>query len=177
MTLASKLSSAQLAGTARTWQLFPAALALAAGSWGLSAQAESVAMPSAKHAMQAQVCHHMMDGERMGAMHKAHLAAIKKQLSLTPEQDAAWGRWVESMMPVEGMHHPDMKKADWVGLTTPQRLEKMQAMHEEHSQRMSQSLARHSEATKVFYAVLTESQQKTFDDLAWRHMLGHAQHR
>jgi len=172
MTLASKLSSARLAGTARTLQLIPVALAIAAGSWGFSAQAEAVATHSAKHAMQAQGCHHMMDGEHMGAMHKAHLAAIKKQLALTPEQDAAWGRWVESIMPVDGMRQPDMKKADWAGLTTPQRLEKMQSMHEEHSQLMSQSLARHSEATKTFYAALTEAQQKTFDQVTLQHLIG-----
>jgi hypothetical protein len=122
--------------------------------------------------MQAQACHHMMDGERMGAMHKAHLAAIKKQLSLTPEQDTAWAQWVESIKPVEGMGRPDMKKADWAGLTTPQRLDKMQAIHEEFSQRMAQALARHSEATKIFYAALTEAQQKTFDQVTLRHLMG-----
>ena len=172
MAFISTRSSVRSIRSARPWQLLPLGLALVAGSWGLSAQAEGVGAPGAKHAMQAQACHHMMDGERMGAMQKAHLAAIKKQLSLTPEQDTAWAQWVESIKPVEGMGRPDMKKADWTGLTTPQRLDKMQSMHEEHSQRMAQSLARHSEATKTFYAALTEAQQKTFDQVTLRHMMG-----
>jgi len=172
MTFVSIVSFVRAPRSSRAWQLLPVTVALAAGAWALRAQAEEVAVPIANHAMQAQGCHHMMNGERMGAMHKAHLAAIKKQLSLTPEQDAAWGRWVESIKPVDGMRHSEMKMADWTGLTTPQRLDKMQAMHEEHSQRMSQSLARHSEATKTFYAALTEAQQKTFDQMTLQHMVG-----
>ena len=177
MTLVSTLSSARSARSARAWQSLPVALALVIGSWGLQAQAEAVAKPGAKHAMQSQGCHHMMDGERMGAMHKSRLTAIKKQLSLAAEQDAAWTHWVESTIPVEAMGRPDMKKADWAGLTTPQRLDKMQSMHEEHSQRMAQALARHSEATKIFYAALTEAQEKTFDQMTLRHMMGGSRRR
>ena len=177
MALVSTLSSARSARSARAWQSLPVALALVIGSWGLQAQAEAVAKPGAKHAMQSQGCHHMMDGERMGAMHKSRLTAIKKQLSLAAEQDAAWTHWVESTIPVEAMGRPDMKKADWAGLTTPQRLDKMQSMHEEHSQRMAQALARHSEATKTFYAALTEAQQKTFDQMTLRHMMGGSRRR
>lgn len=172
MALASTLSSARSARSPCAWQSLPVALALVIGSWGLQAQAEAVAKPGAKHAMQAQGCHPMVDGERMGAMHKSRLAAIKKQLSLTAEQEAAWTHWVESVGPVDGMGRPDMKKADWAGLTTPQRLDKMQSMHEAHSQRMAQALARHAEATKAFYAALTAAQQKTFDQMTLRHMMG-----
>ena len=172
MTFISTRLSVRPVRSARAWQLLPVALALAAASWGLSAQAEAVAKPGAQHGMQMNGCHHMMDGERMGAMHKAHLAAIKKQLSLNPEQDTAWAQWVESVKPVEGMGRPYMSNVDWAGLTTPQRLDKMQAMHEEHSQRMAQTLARHSEATKTFYTALTEAQQNKFDRVTLRHMMG-----
>ena len=172
MALVSTLSPSRPVRSLQAWQSLPVALALVIGSWGLQAQAEAVAKPGAKHAMQSQGCHHMMDGERMGAMHKSRLTAIKKQLSLTAEQDAAWAHWVESTIPVEAMGRPYMKKADWAGLTTPQRLDKMQSMHEEHSQRMAQALARHSEATKTFYAALTDAQQKTFDQMTLRQMMG-----
>ena len=177
MVLASTLSPSRSARSLQAWQSLPVALALVIGSWGLSAQAEVAHTPRAKHAMQAQGCHSMADGERMGAMHKSHLAAIKKQLSLTAEQDAAWTHWVESMTPADRLGRPDFKKADWAGLTTPQRLDKMQAMHEEHSQRMAQTLARHSEATKTFYAALTEAQQKIFDQVTLRHMMGRSRAR
>ena len=45
-------------------------------------------------------------------------------------------------------------------------------MLEAHSQRMAQALARHSEATKTFYADLTDAQQKVFDQVTLRHMVG-----
>ena len=176
MAMASTLSPSRPVRSLQAWQSLPVALALVIGSWGLQAQAEAVAKPGAKHAMQAQGCHPMVDGERMGAMHKSHLAAIKKQLSLTPEQESAWTRWVESVGPADGTGRPDMKKADWAGLTTPQRLDKMQSMHEAHSQRMAQALARHSEATKTFYAALTDAQQKVFDVATLRQMIGKPRH-
>jgi hypothetical protein len=48
----------------------------------------------------------------------------------------------------------------------------MHVKHEAHSQRMAQALARHSEATKTFYAALTDAQQKVFDQVTLRHLMG-----
>jgi hypothetical protein len=163
---ARPLASAHL----RAWHLIPLALALSFGLTGLRAQAAGLD----EQGKQMHGMHHMRDGERMGAMRGAHLAAMKKQLHLTAEQEPAWNQWLDATKPTPGMGHPEMKKADWAGLTTPQRLDKMQAMHEEHSQRMSQSLTRHAEATKAFYAAMTAAQQKTFDDLTLRHLKGRA---
>jgi hypothetical protein len=39
---------------------------------------------------------------------------------------------------------------------------------------MAQALARHTEATKTFYAALTEAQQKTLDEATLTHMFGKA---
>ena len=163
----------------RNWSFIPLAFALSVGLTGLRAQAAAVDEPGLKQGMQAHSMemhgrHHMADGERMAAMRGAHLASIKKQLRLTPEQEAAWNQWQEAVKPPQGIDRADMKKSDWAGLSTPQRLDKMQALHEEHSQRMSQALARHAEAIKAFYAALTAAQQKTFDDLTLRHMTGRA---
>ncbi|MFM6985395.1 MAG: Spy/CpxP family protein refolding chaperone [Hydrogenophaga sp.] len=94
--------------------------------------------------------------ERLQAHHRRHLEDLKAALRLSPEQAAAWSAFVvrtEPQPPQAGalMHRRDM--------TTPQRLEAMQALHAEHSARM----ARHIDATRSFYAQLTPEQQKSFD--------------
>jgi hypothetical protein len=173
MTTISMTTRPAFAPCTRTRRLLSLAAAVSFGLAAMQAQAAGMGDAPGHHGMGAQCGHQMMDKD-MGAMRSAHLAAIKKQLHLTPEQDAAWNQWQESTKPMDGMGHPDIKKADWAALTTPQRLDKMRAMHEEHSQRMAQAMARHTEATKTFYAALTEAQQKTFDEVTLKHMVGGA---
>lgn len=155
----------------RTWRLVSLAAAVSFGLAAGHAQAAGTGDAPGHHGMEAPCGHRMVDKD-MGAMRSARMSAIKKRLHLTPEQDAAWNQWQESTKPMDGMGHPDIKKGDWAGLTTPQRLDKMRSMHEEHSQRMAQAMARHAEATKTFYASLTEAQQKTFDEETLKHVLG-----
>jgi hypothetical protein len=52
-----------------------------------------------------------------------------------------------------------MDRAEFAKLTTPQRLERMEARRAERSA----MFAKRAEATKTFYAALTPEQQKTFD--------------
>lgn len=158
-----------LAPVSPRWLALPLAAALTFGLAG--AHAEGMRDTQGHHGMAAQCGPGMME-KGIGAMHRAHLATLKKQLQLSPEQDAAWAQWVEALKPMDAMARSDMKKADWATLTTPQRLDKMRSMHEEHSQRMAQAMARHSEATKTFYAALTEAQQKTFDIVTLEHLFG-----
>jgi Spy/CpxP family protein refolding chaperone len=53
----------------------------------------------------------------------------------------------------------DMSREDWAKLTTPERLDKMQALKAERDARMDKRI----DATKSFYAALTPEQQKVFD--------------
>jgi protein CpxP len=101
--------------------------------------------------------------ERMGKMQK-HMAErqakLKTELKLTPEQEAAWTAFVAGtghaprMAGKGGARHEEMAK-----LTTPERIDKMMAMHAERSAQMAQRM----QAVKSFYAALTPEQQKTFD--------------
>ncbi|MDT4860280.1 LTXXQ motif family protein [compost metagenome] len=50
-------------------------------------------------------------------------------------------------------------REDWSKLTTPQRLDKMQALRAERDAQMAKRI----DATKSFYAALTPEQQKVFD--------------
>jgi periplasmic protein CpxP/Spy len=87
----------------------------------------------------------------------AHQTELKNALKLTAQQEAAWVQYQQAMTPPKAsaaMDHAEMAK-----LTTPQRLEKMQALHQERQAQMNQ----HLQATKTFYASLTPEQQKVFD--------------
>ena len=55
-----------------------------------------------------------------------------------------------------------MAREDWSQLTTPQRLDKMQALRAERDAAMAKRI----EAVKTFYAALTPEQQKVFDTQA-----------
>ncbi len=88
--------------------------------------------------------------------HAARMARLKTELKITPAQEPAWNAFV-----ARTAHTPRQPAAaeDWSQLTTPQRLDKMQALHAQRTAEMTQRV----EATKSFYAALTPEQQKAFD--------------
>ena len=106
--------------------------------------------------------------DRMAKMQKRmaeRQAKLKAELKLAPEQEAAWSAFVERTA-----HEPRMagkngaQREDWSKLTTPERLDKMQARHTERGEQMAKRI----DATKSFYAALTPEQQKTFDSQSMR---------
>lgn len=102
---------------------------------------------------------------RMGGQFAQRQADLKAKLKLTAEQDSAWAAFTTAMTP-PGM--PRMNPAEMQSLTTPQRIEKMQAMKAERDSQMSKRM----EAAKAFYAALTPEQQKVFDAQPMRGMHG-----
>jgi Spy/CpxP family protein refolding chaperone len=102
------------------------------------------------------------DPAKMEQMHAKHLADLKAKLKITASQEAAWNTFATSMKPPADMgKRPD--RAEMEKLTTPERLDKMRAMHKERMASMDASMDKRIEATKAFYAVLTPEQQKLFD--------------
>ena len=93
--------------------------------------------------------------ERMEQHHKKDHDALK----LTPEQDVAWKKLVESEHPMMSQREAG-KAEDWAKLTTPERAEKMLERMKTHETAM----ASHIVVLKEFYAVLTPEQKKIFDD-------------
>jgi hypothetical protein len=63
---------------------------------------------------------------------------------------------------------PRMNPTEMQALTTPQRIEKMQALKAERDTQMTKRL----DATKAFYGTLTPEQQKVFDAQSMRGMHG-----
>lgn len=97
--------------------------------------------------------------KRMAERHAQRMDRLKTLLQITPAQEAAWKAYTARVEPTP----PKAPAAneDWSKLTTPQRLEKMQALHDARQAEMNKRI----EATKSFYAQLTPAQQKSFDTL------------
>lgn len=100
--------------------------------------------------------------EQMAQRHAEHQAQLKSALNITASQEAAWNAYVTGTAPNPPANAPGMAREDWSQLTTPQRLDKMQAFRAERDAVM----ARRIDAVKTFYAALTPDQQKVFDTQA-----------
>lgn len=143
---------------------------------GVSAQAQGMGGPQSGPMGQ----HHRMDPARMQDTMATRQADLKAKLKLTAAQEAAWTAFTTSVQPPADMAsrmgqgnrqkmHDDMAK-----LTTPERIDQMQAMK---TQRDAAMTKRH-DATKAFYAALTPEQQKAFDanTLGRHHGVGQGDH-
>jgi protein CpxP len=91
-------------------------------------------------------------------------AAFKAELKLTPEQEPAWNAFMARTQP-QARPARQGSREDWSKLTTPQRLDKMQALKVERDAAM----AKRVDAIKSFYASLNADQQKVFDS---KHLSG-----
>lgn len=95
------------------------------------------------------------------AKRAAHLTALKDKLQLAPGQEAAWSAFTQTMQPgprPDGVGRKSMRE-DFAKLTTPERLDRMQAMAEKRQARMAERAG----TVKSFYAQLTPAQQQVFD--------------
>ncbi len=157
-----------------------AALALLAGSAFAQASAPASA-PRGPGSAPAGV-HRMAPGGMPGrfghahdpaAMQKrfdAHMAELKKSLQLTPAQEGAWTEFSNAMRPpATPPQRPDREALE--KMTTPQRLDQMQAMRKQHQEQMDKREA----ATRAFYTRLTPEQQKRFDEQTGKMMRGHGE--
>lgn len=144
-------------------------------SAAFSASAQTPAAAPAGPAGSPPVAEHRMnkphDGkfmERHQERRAKHLADLKSKLKIGASQEAAWSAFTAASQPPgppsQG-RDPKAARAEFEKMTTPQRLDRMQARQAEHAA-MS---AKRAEATRTFYAALTPEQQKTFDAESLRH--------
>lgn len=127
-----------------------------------------------EHKARAAKPHDGKFAERMQERRVKHMADLKAQLKLDASQEAAWSTFTSATQPPAMAPRTDRKaaRAEFDKLTTPQRLERMQARQSERAARFAQR----ADATRSFYAVLTPEQQKTFDAKAMPRG-GHGKHR
>jgi len=102
--------------------------------------------------------HHRPDPARRLARFERHSAELKARLKLRADQEAAWTAFTSAIKPpATPPARPD--RAELAQLNTPERLDRLETLHQQRAQAMSQ---RH-QATKAFYAALDAEQQKVFD--------------
>lgn len=98
--------------------------------------------------------------ERMAQRMSEKADRLKSALQLTPAQETAWQSFQTAMQAQPPGHANPVREPDQKAkLTAPQRMERLQALHQERQLQMAQRLA----AVKAFYAVLTPEQQQVFD--------------
>lgn len=90
---------------------------------------------------------------------QARMQALKTSLKLNASQEAGWNSYMAAVKPQRPAPGDHPERPDFAKLTTPERIDAMQAMHAKHQAAMDQR----NQATKAFYASLTPEQQKTFD--------------
>ena len=96
--------------------------------------------------------------ERMAERHNKHLNELKAKLQLQAGQDASWIAFEQTMQPpAQALPRPD--PAALARLTTPERIDQMQAFKAQRDAHMQ----KRAEATKTFYASLNADQKKTVD--------------
>lgn len=103
--------------------------------------------------------------ERMTKRHDARLARLKDALKIAPEQEAAWSAFVARTSPdVRPPAREDVRaqREEWRQLSTPERLDRMEAAKTRRDARMAQR----NDAIRSLYASLTPEQQKVFDEQA-----------
>ena len=92
--------------------------------------------------------------------HSQLMASLKTKLQLTSAQESAWTTFAAAMQPpARPMADPAQQRAEMAKLTTPQRIDRMQAFQAQRNEAMT----RRGDATKAFYAALSPEQQKVFD--------------
>lgn len=98
--------------------------------------------------------------QRMADMHAKRQADLKAKLKLGAEQEASWNAFTAAtqMPKMDPKDRPN--PADMAKLTTPERIDKMQAMKAQRDAHMTQR----AEATKTFYSGLNAEQKKVFDE-------------
>lgn len=104
---------------------------------------------------------HMGHGQKMHTLraeqHAQHLGDLKSKLNLTADQATAWQSFEQSMQSRD--HHSRPDRAAFEKMTTPERIDQMQAMQAQRNAAMQ----KHAQATKTFYAQLNAEQKKVFD--------------
>ena len=103
------------------------------------------------------------DPAKMEKMHAQRLADLRAKLKITASQEAAWTSFTEAMKPRADMMGKRPDRAEMDKLSTPERIDKMRALHKERMVTMEAAMNKRGDATKAFYASLSPEQKKVFD--------------
>jgi hypothetical protein len=145
------------------------ATALMAGLTGLAlAQNTTAPTDSTRAGRMEKMREHK--SEHKAERHTQRLAELKSKLNLQAAQEPAWNTFTQSMQHPARMVRPE--RASLEKMTTPERLDMMQAMKTQRDAHMQQR----ADATKAFYATLSAEQKQVFDQETARMMKGSGMH-
>ena len=101
--------------------------------------------------------------ERMINHWEKRQTELKAKLHLATAQEPAWNAFVQGMrVPAKPLAQPIDRDA-LAKLSTPERMDKMNAAHEANLAAMQTHVKQRTEATRTFYNQLSAEQQKVFD--------------
>jgi len=103
---------------------------------------------------------HEAHQQHHGKMLEQHHKQLHDALKLTPEQEPAWKKLIESEQPKPSSAGA-AQRDDWSKLSTPERAEKTLELYKARQEHMTEYVA----ALKGFYATLTPEQKKIFEDM------------
>lgn len=101
--------------------------------------------------------------ERMKQQWEQRQANLKAKLHLSAAQEPAWITFVQGMTPPTKSLEQAIDRDALAKLKTPERMEKMNAVHESNLAAMQTHMKQRTEATRTFYNQLNTEQQKVFD--------------
>lgn len=107
-----------------------------------------------------------MDPAKMQARMDQRFDALKAKLNITAEQTPAWATFTTAMKPPAGMMAQRPDPAELQKLSTPERVDKMQALQTQRMTDMKAAMTQRGDAIKALYATLTPAQKTVFDDNA-----------
>ena len=101
--------------------------------------------------------------ERMTKHWEQHQTELKGKLRLTAAQAPAWDSFLQGMKIPAKPLSPSLDREALGKLTTPERMEKMNAWHDANLATMQNHIKQRTDATRAFYNQLSVEQQKVFD--------------
>ena len=132
----------------------------------LAGTAFAAVVPAQAQPMMGDMGMHHNEGrmhERMAKQWEKRQAELKTKLHLAAAQEPAWNAFVQGIkMPAARLAQP-MDHDAMAKLSTPERMEKMNAMREANQATMQAHIKQRTEATRTFYNQLSVEQQKVFD--------------
>ena len=132
----------------------------------LAGSALAAVLPAQAQPMMGEMGMHHDEGrlhERMVKHWEKRQAELKAKLHLASAQEPAWMAFVQSMkVPPTRLAHPIDREA-LAKLSTPERIDKMNTVHEANLATLQAHVKQRTEATRTFYNQLSVEQQKVFD--------------
>lgn len=132
----------------------------------LAGSAFTTMLPAHAQPMMGEMGMHHDEGrmhERMSKHWEKRQAELKGKLRLTAAQEAAWTAFVDGMKVPGKPLAQTMDRDALAKLNTPERIEKMNAVHEANLAAMQTHIKQRTEATRTFYNQLSTEQKKMFD--------------